>query len=136
MAKTPEPSNATDQPTRRGLLGLTAALGAASVATAAPAMAAAEDPHLAWERELLENERLANETPLDDPDYDEEKCHARYRELLDHLFCTPPQTLAGAAALVRTVAFWGETSGCELDDGHFAALREAAHAVDRLAGRA
>ncbi len=114
MARTPEPTNAADQPSRRALLGMTAALGVASVAGAAPAVAAAEDPHpvdadaelFCAGHEILRHMEMWNTESHEHLTFDQtaererelEERFADLRECWDPLW---PTTLAGLAMVMR-----------------------------------
>lgn len=139
MAQTTvSPGTPSEQPTRRGLLGILAtggmAASAGAMATAAPATI---DPHPAWEAEMLQNDAFArSDNPLwmALPDEQAQAHMDRYQELQTRMFRTPPLTLWGAAAVVRSCVYFVEEIGCELGDEQLVALQRVAALVDRFAG--
>lgn len=132
MAEATVTANATTvQPSRRALLGMTTALGAAGVVTAA-ALAGEQDPHLAWEEE---RKALRAQMRLVDDDDELNELVDEELEVVDRICSTPAGTLAGIAVQIRAVAF-----AIDENDGPDASEREglanALRSLEQLAGRA
>ncbi len=138
MAETDTPlaprAEAASSGTRRhALLGGLAAAGGAAFPVPAEAKAAA-DPHPAWEREMLVNERRSRTLRLHDP-LEQEAAQAALLDawcsLSDRIGYTPARTAAGAAVQVRTALRTNRHS--TLSDADVAGLENAAATLERLA---
>ena len=105
MAATTVPLNTpTDQPTRRALLSLTAAHGAASAVPAvagtqaAPPAAPPRDQHVEWLSEHFRLRSLYNDTNFDIAEEGEQRFYDHYDRYRTLVRETPPLTFEGCVA--------------------------------------
>ncbi|MFZ1425854.1 MAG: hypothetical protein WAS21_03680 [Geminicoccaceae bacterium] len=134
MAQTTVPlSTPNEQPTRRGLIGRLAAVGAIG-ATPALASALAVDPHPEWEREMCDvYDHWMNAIDVSDAVVAE--AIDAYWELWVAIVETKPRTMSGLAAQLRTIVHGNDI--CDpMDEREEGILRRVADVLDSVGGRA